>query len=264
MTPRGHSVVLVSAVVLALGFAISACALQGGAAPGAESGVRFLSIEGDVDRNVIFNTGTPVKNDAALPGDQDFEGTPLTDFISQAGISGTPREIYFQSSGDGFCASAAWEGASEIYVIFSAAKGWCLAAPNHPPAANAIDVDRLIVVSENSERGLAVTRGDGGTEVVSFGEILISPLYSELHADGTSELNAGGDKRSVTLYTRKYAVNLADVRPEYADTPFIVLTENGGKYLSDGTGRFIIYRQTIDYMEATGDLYENVSEIRLR
>ncbi|MDR0852617.1 MAG: hypothetical protein LBN36_08980 [Clostridiales Family XIII bacterium] len=249
----------------------AACAPAGSTAEGsggtaaADASVRFLSIEGDVAQNVIKNSGTPVKNDGALPGDADFEGIPLTDFIAEAGISGDPKTIYLFSSGDGFVSSIDYEGAEEVYVIFSAAKGWSLLAPNHPPAASGMDIDRIIVVSESSEVGLSVVAQDGRKTTIPMGQLLLSPQHAEFRLDGISVNNEGSsDERAVALYTRQYSVVLSDIDAQYTGIPFVVATADGETYLTDGTGRFILYRQKINYKETTGDVYEDVVEIRLR
>ncbi|MDR3363695.1 MAG: hypothetical protein LBS91_01910, partial [Clostridiales Family XIII bacterium] len=75
------------------------CGVSGGA--GADSPQRFLSIEGDVLTYVSFKTAAPVKNDAALPGDRDFEGVSLPDFLAGSDISGVPQSVWLVSSGDG-------------------------------------------------------------------------------------------------------------------------------------------------------------------
>ncbi|MDR1796984.1 MAG: hypothetical protein LBR44_05985 [Clostridiales Family XIII bacterium] len=240
----------------------------GGAGAGAGSGAEvvdwrgFLSIEGDVEQSVIF---TPVSSDSARLPDSYAGGMPLSEFVAQAGISGTPEEVYFISSGDGFCASISYESADKVTVYYDTEKGWHLDAPEHPQPVNAMDVDRFIVVSEGSEAGLPVVRADGSTDVVSFGEMLLAPMTAVYHLDGTSEIGSeAGGTQSVSVYTRRFSVRLADLRPEYEGAPFVVVTGGGGKYLTDGGGRFVVYRQTLTYVEATGDEYEDVTEIQLR
>jgi hypothetical protein len=258
---------------------VVACAGVGGGAdaadpPGGTEGadgtdgtgtlVRFLSIEGDVERSVIKNGGTPVGNDAALPGDEDFEGVPLVDFVAEAGVSGTPRTLYLVSSGDGFVSSIDYADAGQVYVVLSSTKGWSLVAPNHPPGASGMDIDHIIVVSEGSEVGLSVVHRDGSTTLISTGQLLTAPQRVEFRFDGRSVNEAADGEHAVSLYTRQYSVALADVDEDYAGLPFVVVTADGGTYLTSGEGRFVPYRQTIDYVEATGDVYEDVVEIRLR
>jgi hypothetical protein len=217
-----------------------------------------------VRRNVIQNTADPVQNDAALPGDEDFEGVPLTEFIAVAEVSGTPRTLYLISSGDGFVSSIDYEGAERIYVIFSATKGWSLVAPDHPPAASGMDIDRIIVVSEDSEVGLSVVRQDASTTLIPMSRLLTAPQRVELVFDGRSVNEGPGGERAVSLHTWQHAVFLSDIDESYANVPFVVVTAQGDTYLTDGGGRFVLYRQTIDYVETTGDVYEDVVEIQLR
>jgi hypothetical protein len=226
--------------------------------------VRFLSIEGDVGRNVIRNGGTPVANDAALPGDDDFEGVALTEFIAEADISGTPRTLYLVSSGDGFVSSVDYAGAERIYVILSATKGWSLVAPEHPPGASGVDIDHIIVVSENSEVGLRVVQQDGSTTLIPMGQLLIAPQRAEFRFDGRSANEGTGGEYAVSLYTRQYSVALADIDAKYEGVPFVVVTADGATFLTNGEGRFVPYRQKMSYVEVTGDVYENVVEIQLR
>jgi hypothetical protein len=236
-----------------------------GAVPSNATGpVRFLSIEGDVERSIIRNTGVPVKNDAALPDDEDFEGTPLADFIAEAGISGTPQTIYFASSGDGFVSSIDYADAERVYVIFSAWKGWCIVAPDHPPGASGVDIDHIIIVSEGSKVGLSVIDRDGDATLIPMGRLLTVPQRVEFRFDGRSINDDGDGERAVALYTRQYSIALADIDEGYRGVPFVVVTRDGQTYLTNGEGRFILNRQTISYVETTGDIYEGVVEIRLR
>jgi hypothetical protein len=260
---------LLVALLLVGMLSLAACAGAGtgvdtSTSGGAAEPVRFLSIEGDVKHNIIRNSGVPVQNDAALPGDEDFEGIPLTDFIAEAGISGTPQTLYLVSSGDGFASGVDYAGAERIYVVFSATKGWSLVAPDHPPGASGMDIDHIIVVSEGSEVGLPVVNQDGGTTLIPMGKLLMAPQHVEFRFDGRAVNESAGGERAVSLYTRQYSVALADIDEGYAGLPFVVVTASGESYLTDGGGRFVPYRQTIDYIEETGDVYEDVVEIRLR
>jgi hypothetical protein len=251
-------------VLLLVGVSLlSGCTGAEGAANSTEF-VRFLSIEGDVERSVIRNNGTPVKNDTALPGDRDFEGISLTDFVAEANISGTPRTLYLVSSGDGFTSSVDYADADRIYVVFSATKGWSLVAPDHPPGASGMDIDHIIVVSENSKVGLSVVDQNGDTTLIPMGQLLTMPQRVEFRFDGRSVNEGVEGERAVSLYTRQYSVTLSDVGAKYAGLSFVVVTAGGETYLTDGGGRFVPYRQTIDYVEETGDVYEDVTEIRLR
>ena len=226
--------------------------------------VRFLSIEGDVEKNVTFNSGTPVKNDSAMLGEKDFEGTPITEFIAEAGISGNPQTIYMFSSGDGFVSSIDYKGAEDVYIYFSELKGWSTVAPNHPPAASGMDIDRIVLVSENSEVGLHIVDQNGNKSTVSMGEMYMKPQTATFNLDGTTEKDSDGKSRSVSLYTRQYSLSLSEIDKTYAGVGFVVATKSGDKYLTDGAGDFILYRQKINYREATGDIYEDVEEIQIR
>ena len=226
--------------------------------------VRFLSIEGDVEQNITMNSGNPVKNDSAVPGENDFEGVPITEFIADAGISGTPKTIYMFSSGDGFVSSIDYDGAENVYVYFSKYKGWSTIAPNHPPAASGMDIDRIVVVSENSKVGLNVVDSNGSLKIFSMGELLLSPQIAMFNLDGTTENKSSGSPMFVSLYTRQYSIGLVDVDATYADVPFVITTVSGDAYLTEGKGQFILYRQKISYRETTGDIYEDVSKIELR
>ena len=226
--------------------------------------VRFLSIEGDVEKNITMNNGTPATDDTAMPGDEDFEGISITEFIAEANVSGKPKTIYLFSSGDGFISSIDYEGAEDVYIYFSKVKGWSTVAPKHPPAASGMDIDRIVIVSENSEVGLHVINQSGELNIIPMGKLLMSPQYTEFHLDGTTTNESSGAARAVSLYTRQYSLRLSDVDENYSDVPFVVVTKSGDTYLTEGTGRFILYRQKINYKENTGDIYEDVAEIRLR
>jgi hypothetical protein len=221
---------------------------------------RFIGIEGDVENYVSYKTGNPVKNDAAMPGDSDFEGVALTDFIADAIVSGEPEDIWLMSSGDGFAVKIAWDGAEKAYIIFSGVNGWSIVAPEHPLSVNAMDIDRVIVVSKGSESGLRVVRKDAGIDIVSFGDILTAPMRLSYHFEGLAETG----KLTSEVYTRELSVSLIEVYEGYDGDGFEVVTKNGERYLSDGDGRFCINRQRIDYIETTGDEYEYVEEIRLK
>jgi hypothetical protein len=238
------------------------CGVLGGA--DADSPQRFLSIEGDVLTYVSFKTGAAVKNDAALPGDRDFEGVSLPDFLAGSDISGVPQSVWLISSGDGFSVKIDWEGAEKAYMIFSRVNGWSVVAPEHPVSVNAMDIDRILVVCEGSEAGLRAVRADGGVDVVPFGAILTSPMLTQFHFEGKAETAAGAGLLASEVYTRELSVSLADVYEGYGGEPFVVTTESGEKYLTDGGGRFVIERQVIDYADDTGDVYENVVEIQIR
>jgi hypothetical protein len=237
---------------------------------------RFIGIEGDVERYVSYKTGNPVKNDAAKPGDTDFEGVPLTDFIAEAGVSGEPEDIWIMSSGDGFAVKIAWDGAEKAYMIFSRVNGWSVVAPEHPVSVNAMDIDRLIVVSKNSKAGLRVVHGDS-VDIVPFGRMLTVPMRLSWHFEGRAEVgdagagsgtgtdsDSGADRLTSEVYTRELSVALTDVYEGYGGEGFEVVTEDAGRYLTDGDGRFRIDRQQIDYIETTEDEYEDVEEIRIR
>jgi hypothetical protein len=229
-----------------------------------ETPQRFIGIEGDVIEYRSLKTATPVKNDEAHPGDDDFEGVPLTEFIGEGRVSGSPREIWIMSSGDGFAVKIAWEGAEKAYVAFSGMNGWSIVAPEHPVSANAQDVDRIIVVSDDSKSGLRVVREDGSRDVVSFGVMLTSPMRLSYHLDGKADAGEGEGLLSSEVYSRETSFALADVYEPYTSGAFEVTTADGDRYLTDGGGRFSVHRQVIDYIEATGDVYENVAGISFR
>ncbi|MDR2487202.1 MAG: hypothetical protein LBD12_04480, partial [Clostridiales Family XIII bacterium] len=183
------------------------------AAEAAGDPIRYLSIEGDVREHVFFQTGTPAKNDQALPGDSDFAGTPLTDFLSSSGISGRPESVYLISSGDGFVVKIPYRGAERAYVVFSREKGWCLIAPEHPVSANATDIDRILVVSKDSDVGLRVVGKDGQSETVSMGRMLTAPMTAEYHLEGRADASADVGKDSAQAATP----SLDTAAPLYAE-----------------------------------------------
>jgi hypothetical protein len=248
---------LVAALVLTCLLTLTGC--------GNDSGTpqRFLSIEGDVGTYVSYKTEAPSKNDDALPGDKDFDGVSLPDFLASSEISGTPVSVWLISSGDGFAVKLAWDGLEDAYIAFSETNGWRCIAPKHPISANAMDIDRILVVSEGSEVGLPLTKPDGSTEVIPFGKILTSPLLTAFHFEGQADQGAGESQLSSEVYTRETTFSLADVYDGEA-SGFVVVTANGDKYLTDGQGRFAVFRQTLSYIESTGDEYENVVEVQLR
>jgi hypothetical protein len=247
--------------LIALYVFLAGCGVGGS---GSDTPQRFLSIEGDVLTYVSFKTAAPVKNDAALPGDRDFEGIALPEFLAGSELSGSPQSVWLISSGDGFSVKIDWDGAEKAYMIFSGANGWSVVAPEHPVSVNAMDIDRILVVCEGSAAGLRVARADGGIDVVPFGAILTSPMLTRFHFEGRAEIGTGADLLASEVYTRELSVSLADVYEGYGGEPFAVVTEDGDKYLTDGGGRFVIYRQAIDYVDSTGDVYENVAEIQMR
>jgi hypothetical protein len=253
---------LALALSVALALALSGCDGQGAGSEdaGADTPQRFLQIEGDVAKYVSMKTGEPVRDDGAQPGDAGFEGEPLTEFVEQAEPSGEPQWLWLVSSGDGFTVKIAWEGADKAYIVFSEQNGWSIVAPEHPVSVNAMDLDRIIVVSEGSKVGLPITRADGSKDVVPFGAVLTSPMQAAFHYEGRAD--DGG--LSSEVYTRELTVLLADVYDGYGGGGFEIVTEDGDRYLSNGDGRFRINRQRIDYMEVTGDVYEDVTQIRLK
>lgn len=242
------------AILVTLGLFLSGCASR--SAPRSTSSSteeRFLSIEGDVIDYRSMKTG-----------DQDFSGISLPEFLSESKISGTPKYIYLISSGDGFVAKIDYENSEKVSIIFSETTGWSIVAPDHPISTNAVDLDKIIVVSDDSEVGLHIIKQDGSTDIVSMGKILTSPMLYELHYEGASDIGSGKDKRTTEIYTRQMSVKLADIYDAYNDEPFAVTTKSGDKYLTDGSGRFSMNRQKINYIEETGDIYEDVQEIQLR
>ncbi|MDR1043147.1 MAG: hypothetical protein LBL54_04500 [Clostridiales Family XIII bacterium] len=245
-------------VVVAAFLLLSAC----GSA--AETPQRFLGIEGDVKEYRSFKTADPVADDKAMPGDGNFEGIPLTEFIGEGTISGAPKELWILSSGDGFAVKIAWAGAEKAYVIFSDVNGWSIVAPEHPVSVNAQDVDRIIVVSDDSSAGLKIVRADGSRDVVPFGRMLTSPALLSYHLEGKADIGEGADMLSSEVYSRELSVALADVYEPYTNGAFEITTSDGERYLTNGEGRFAVSKQVIDYREATGDIYENITEISLR
>jgi hypothetical protein len=239
---------------------------NGSSAPeaGVDGPLRFLSIEGDVSNYLSMNTGQTAQNDAALPGDLDFEGVPLTDFLSQSAISGTPSAIWLISSGDGFSVKIDWAGAEKAFVIFSETKGWCLVAPDHPISANATDIDRIIVQSEGSTVGLRVQGADGQAETISMSRLLTASMTATFHFEGRAEQESGKNRLASEVYTRRFAVRFADVYEAYGGEGFAIATADGGLYLTNGGGLFEINRQRINYIETTGDVYADVEAVQLR
>ncbi|MDR0596700.1 MAG: metallophosphoesterase [Clostridiales Family XIII bacterium] len=278
--PKNKITAILLAALICAALSLSAC--QTGATDGVSGEAtpqRFIQIEGDVLKYVSFKTGTPTANDSAMPGDKGFEGTPLTEFVGQAGLSGTPRELWIMSSGDGFAVKLAWAGAEKAFVKFSGTNGWTIVAPEHPISANAQDIDRIIVVSECGRTGLNIVKPDGTREVVPFGKLLTSPMLLNYHLEGKADTggsaddsqgggaasdSAGGGKLSSEVYTRELSVALADVYDGYGGASFEITTGSGERFLTDGKGRFSVKRQTISYIETTGDIYENVSQISFR
>jgi hypothetical protein len=112
--------------------------------------------------------------------------------------------------------------------------------------------------------GLSVIGQDGSATLIPMGRLLTAPQQVEFRFDGRSTNEDEDGERSVALYTRQYSVALADIDEGYAGVPFVVVTRDGQTYLTNGGGRFILNRQTIGYVETTGDIYEGVVEIRLR
>lgn len=231
---------------------------------GSDEILRFLSIEGDVKNNISMRIGQAVKNDAARPGDADFEGVALPDFLSGSAISGTPSAIWLISSGDGFAVKIDWAGAERVFVVFSEKKGWCVIAPDHPISANAMDIDRIIVQSEGSAVGLRIQGADGRDETIPMSRLLTASMTADFHFEGRAEQKSREGNLTSEVYTRRFAVRFADVYAAYSGGGFAVATADGGLYLTNGAGLFEINRQRIDYIETTGDVYADVKTVQLR
>ena len=222
---------------------------------------RFISIEGDVNKSVTKRNTKPAKNENALPGDSDFEGIALPDFIKESEISGTPKYLYFMS-GDGFTVKIDYDGSEKAYMIFSERRGWCIVAPEHPISVNALDLGRIIVVSENSEIGLNIVKSGGDKVIIPMGKILLTPMVIDLKFEGKADIGDGGNTLSSEVYTEQRTLSILDMYEEYNNESFVVVTNAGEKYLTDGNGRFSFYRQKINYIEQSGDEYEDVTEIQ--
>jgi hypothetical protein len=238
----------------ALVFAVAAAFLFAGCGASGTDEVRYLGIEGDVAAYVSYQNGD------SFPS----EGKPVTEFLDSSGISGNPEEVWLISSGDGFCVKIAWDGAEKATLVYSKSKGWCVDAPEHPVSANAMDLDRIIVVSSDSDAGLRVVNENGSVVVVGFGKMLTGAMGYGFHFEGEGEVGMGAGQLTSVVYTREFSVSLADVHEGYRGGGFEIETESGDRFLTDGEGRFRIEKQKIDYIETTGDEYENVAEIRLR
>jgi hypothetical protein len=247
-----------------LAFLVAAIALLAACGAEADTPQRFIGIEGDVKEYRSIKTADPVSDDKAVPGDGNFEGIPLTEFIGEYNISGTPREVWIMSSGDGFAVKIAWAGAEKAYVIFSKINGWRVVAPEHPVSVNAQDVDRIIVVSDESGSGLMVVKADSSRDVVPFGDMLTSPMTLSYRLEGKADIGEGAESLSSEVYSRELSVTLSDVYEPYTGGAFEITTADGERYLTDGGGRFSVGRQIIDYIETTGDVYEDVTEISFR
>ncbi|MDR0875098.1 MAG: hypothetical protein LBN12_02685 [Clostridiales Family XIII bacterium] len=250
-------------------FLFGACGGQGAAgidsvASGASP--HKVIVEGDVAGGFvrIENTLAGTSLDAA-PGGSGFHGVTLSDFLAEASPAGAPQDVYFMS-GDGFVAKVDYADADEIYVIFNDDKGFCIIAPNHPISAQAQEIDRFVVVSDDPDFGLTIVRQDGSRALLSKGQMLVSPLRTSLHFQGSSEMANGGETRSSSVYTKELSAPLGDLYADYAGEPIIVVTKSGDKYLTDGAGDIIVGEQRFDYRESTGggETYEDIAEIQIR
>jgi hypothetical protein len=260
-------------IVLAAGFTIlslSACGQTGTGASGEASDTPHrVVIEGDVAGGFtrIENTQQSTALDA-LPDDKNFHGMTLSDFLAAASPAGTPLDVYFMSA-DGFVAKVTYADADEIYVIYNEDKGFCIIAPNHPISAQARELSRFVVVSEDSDVGLNLVKADGSSLLLSKGQMLVSPLRTALRFQGSSEMRNGDQIRSSSVYTKELSARLGDLYGDYEGEPIVVVTKNNDKYLTDGTGYVIIGEQRFDYQESlsngeAGDTYEDIIEIQLR
>jgi hypothetical protein len=243
---------------------LAACGV--GVAPGNEatgSAAYPLPIRGDVQGDPSVSDVRVQKNPDAQPGDRGFEGTDLIEFLGSDVVSGTPREIYFVSR-DGFTSMIAYEGASEVYVYFTNEDGWRVAAPRFPISTNAKGLASVVVVADDSKTGLRIVEEDGAEALLPMGRILTSPLTSELHLEGTSEKEDGEQTFRSSVFTSMRSFFLKDLWNGYGGEPFAVVTTDGGKYLTDGSGRFIVNDYTLDYAERNGQTYETVDYIEIR
>jgi hypothetical protein len=221
-----------------------------------------LKVDGDVLALFTLNPFQPAAIDAA-PDDDGFTGVPVTELIDKNDISGTPKEVYFFSS-DGFVSSVNYKDAGDVYVIFNDDYGWCVTAPKHPVSTGAKSLSKIVIVSENSAFGLRVVGQDGDSTMISYGHILTSSVQTALHLEGSAEKETGGQVYVSKVYTVESSTSLKGLYEPYEREPCVVITADGGKYLTDGTGMFVIKDHTISYVEKNGDRYEGVLEIRLR
>ena len=223
-----------------------------------------IIIEGDVQNGFIrVNEPSGDTELNADPVSSGFEGMSLTDFIAQANPSGTPKDIYFTSA-DGFIARVKFEDADEIFVIHNEEKGFCVIAPKHPISAQGQELHRVVVVSDGSQVGLNIIRKDGSNTLIPKGQILISPLTTSMWFRGESEMAKEDSNFSSSVYTRELSATLGVLYDEYKGEPIVIATQDGGKFLSDGTGRIIIGETEFDYEDEHGNRYEKIKEIHLR
>jgi hypothetical protein len=216
-----------------------------------------------VRESVTIYNQEPVSGIDALPGDKDFHGTPLSEFIQDAKISGTPTDVYILAK-DGFAVRVSYDETDRINIVYTEENGWSVVAPDMPISAAAKDVAEIVVVSENSEVGLSVTDKDGKTSILGMGGILIAPTRTTLHSEGISEVESGGTVHASEVFTTEKSVRLSDVYEPYKGEPFAIETKDGGKYLTDGNGVFVLNEETIDFRDINGETYENVAGIILR
>jgi len=240
--------------------------------------IRFLSIEGDVREYRSFNTGVPVKNDEALPGDEDFEGVLLRDFLADSEPTRDDYTVDLISSGDGFRVKLF--SVDNVYIIFSDISGWTVIAPDHPVSANAKDINRIIVfagdnsITDESDPGLKLSLDNGDFEIIPLGYLLV--MAKGIYTDWEEEVGSVSSD-SVVVSTIKTSFRLQDIEKNIRsdtltenkiDETIEVITADGKRYLTDSDMvEFVIYRQKIsciDYYQERPEVYEDVVEVRLK
>jgi hypothetical protein len=125
-------------------------------------------------------------------------------------------------------------------------------------------LDAVVVVSDGSETGLRIVGKDGAETLIPMGQILTSPLTSELRFEGASEKEENERTFRSSVFTSARSFSLGNLWNGYGGEPFAVVTTDGGKYLTDGSGRFIVNSRTLDYAEGDGQTYETVEYIEIR
>jgi len=243
---------------------------------GKETPMRFLSIEGDVKEYRSFNTGDPVKNNKALPGDKDFEGVLLKDFLADSKPTRDEYSLDLISSGDGFMVRLV--DIDDVYIIFSAITGWTIVAPDHPISANAKDIDRIIVYGglpslsdidselPKSDPGLILSFKNDETVFIPMGYLLM--LANGRYHDIEGEVQSGSLGKEVEVFTIRDSFRLQDVTEYTVSETIEIVTADGKRYLtSSDMTEFVIYRQAIsciDYNTENNETYEDVVEVRMK
>jgi len=234
----------------------------------ASSQVRFLSIEGDVEVYRSFSTGAAVISDKAKPGDTDFEGVALNDFLADSKPSGVIGSVWLIASGDGYAAQINGKDLDKAYMIFSAVTGWTIVAPDFPPSAQVKDIDRIVVCSKWDSAntvGLTVVTKEGQKSLISMWQLALMPNAYENEGEATNE-NSG---ISVDSYYEKHYFMLKnflhDLVPDDA-TLELIMADGSSASVPASAASFYYYRQTIECIngDVSDAIYDNVTEVRIK